>query len=77
MTHGEPDMLQSLMMFLAPAAAQGQATARTPPAPPEPAWRPATFWKMAVSVIANAAGFLGLLAGCWLMLQVLLALLQP
>jgi hypothetical protein len=70
-------MLHSLIMFLAPAAAQSQATTHSPTAPPEPVWKHAPYWKMALSVIGNAAGFLALLAGCWLMLQVLLALLQP
>jgi hypothetical protein len=77
MTHGEPEMLQSLMMFFAPAAAQTQATNHSSLAPREAERRPAPYWKMALSVIGNAAGFLALLAGCWLMLQVLLAFLQP
>ena len=70
-------MLQSLLMFLAPATAGAQATTHSPPALPEPAWKPYRNWKLALSVIGNAAGFLAFLAGCWLMLQVLLALLQP
>jgi hypothetical protein len=72
-------MLHCLMMFLAPAAAVPQATTNSPPATLAPARRPLAHrslsWKLAFSVLGNAVGFLALLGGCWLALQVIQALL--
>ena len=72
-------MRHCLMMFLAPATAQPQATTNSPPAKIAPAPRRSVpgflSWKVVLGVLGNAAGFVALLAGCWLMLQVLRALL--
>ena len=68
-------MLHSLLMFLAPATASPQATTNSPPAEVAPA--PRRFaagrlsWKSVLGVLGNAAGLVALLAGCWLMLQVI------
>jgi hypothetical protein len=72
-------MLQTLMMFLAPAAAQPQATADTPPAAgaPAPVWpvRRSVSWKWAARVLAEAVGLLAMLAGCGLVLRLIEVLL--
>jgi len=71
-------MLHSLMMFLAPANAQVQATPTTPPAVARPARRPARggiSLRLAASVAANAVGFVAMLGGCWLVLQLIQAFL--
>jgi len=71
-------MLHSLMMFLAPANAQVQATPTSPPAVARPARGPARggiSLRLAASVVGNAVGFVALLAGCWLVLQVIQAFL--
>ncbi len=67
-------MLHSLMMFLAPANAQVQATPTSPPAVARPVRRPARggiSLRLAANVVANAVGFMALLAGCWLVLQLI------
>ena len=73
-------MLHFLTLFLAPPTAQPQATSNSPPAAPGAQGRPpasgTAAWKRALGVLGNAAGFVALLAGCWLALQVLVALLQ-
>jgi hypothetical protein len=70
---GEPDMLQSLMLFLAPTAAQ--ATQPPPPAVVRPeAKRPgrrAAALRFLAQVIGNAVGFAALFGGCWLSLQLM------
>lgn len=71
-------MLHSLMMFLAPANAQVQATPTSPPAVARPARRPARgsiSLRGVASVAGNTVGFIALLAGCWMLLQLLQALL--
>ena len=67
-------MLQCLMMFLAPAHAQVQATPTSPPAVARPARRPARggiSLRLAANVIGNTVGFVALLTGCWLVLQLI------
>jgi hypothetical protein len=39
--------------------------------------RRAIPWRLAVRVISDAVGFAALLAGCWLVLQLMQALLTP
>jgi len=80
-------MLHSLMMFLAPANAQVQATPTSPPAVARPARRPARgsissrlqrrgiSLRLVANILGNAVGFIVLLAGCWLVLQLLQAFL--
>ena len=72
-------MRHSLLMFLAPATASPQATTNSPPAEVAPAPRRLAAgtlsWKTVLGVLGNAAGLVALLAGCWLMLQVLGAFL--
>jgi hypothetical protein len=74
-------MLKSLTMFLAPAAAHRQVTPKPPPAAARPApaqpVRSAIPWRLAVRVITDAVGFAALLTGCWLVLQLMQALLTP
>jgi hypothetical protein len=73
-------MLHSLMMFLAPATAQSQATFNSPPDFASPRRlrqvRGAISWKFALNVLANAIGFLALLASCWGGLRLMEALLR-
>jgi len=73
-------MLHFLTMFLAPAAAPPQATTDLPPALRKAGRKRLALgpvpWKLAASVLGNAAGFLALVGGCWLLLQVLQALLR-
>mgnify|MGYP001813146399 FL=1 len=68
-------MFHSLMMFLAPEAAQAQATPTSPPAVARPVrLRPARgiiMLRLVASVVGNAAGFAALLAGCWMTLQLM------
>ena len=65
-------MFHSLMMFLAPEAAQAQATPTSPPAVARPARRlPARGvikLRLAASVIGNAIGFAAMLAGFWMVM---------
>ena len=72
-------MFHSLMMFLAPEAAQAQATPTSPPAVARPVrQRPARgiiMLQLVASVVGNAAGFAALMAGCWMILQLLQVLL--
>jgi hypothetical protein len=71
-------MLQCLMMFLAPANAQVQATPTSPPAVARPVRKPARggiSLRLAVNVAGNAIGLVALLAGCWMVLQLIQALL--
>ena len=80
-------MIHPVLMFLAPdnAATQGltQATLRTPPAYPSQATAPGPVAaplqlksvKFIVSVLGNAVGFASFIAGCWLCLQLMGALL--
>jgi len=71
-------MFYSLMMFLAPEAAQAQATPTSPPAVARPARRPARgsiSLRGAASVAGNTIGFAALMAGCWLVLQLMQAFL--
>jgi hypothetical protein len=72
-------MFHSLMMFLAPEAAQAQATPTSPPAVARPVrQRPARgiiMLRLVASVVGNAAGFAALMAGCWMILQLLQVLL--
>lgn len=72
-------MRHYLTLFLAPAAIPPQATMDSPPAVSVAARKriaPKQFsWTLAASVLGNAAGFLALLGGCWLALQVLQAFL--
>ncbi len=74
-------MLKSLTMFLAPATAQARVTPKPPPAAARPAparpVRSAIPWRLAVRVISDAVGFAALLAGCWIVLQLMQALLTP
>jgi hypothetical protein len=68
-------MFHSLMMFLAPEAAQAQATPTSPPAVARPVrQRPARgiiMLRLVASVVGNAAGFAALLASCWMTLQLM------
>jgi len=67
-------MLHCLMMFLAPANAQVQATPTSPPAVARPVRRPARgdiSLRLAANVAGNAVGFMALMAGCWLVLQLI------
>ena len=68
-------MFHSLMMFLAPEAAQAQATPTSPPAVARPVrQRPARgiiMLRLVASVVGNAAGFAVLLAGCWMTLRLM------
>ena len=68
-------MFHSLMMFLAPEAAQAQATPTSPPAVARPVrQRPARgiiMLRLVASVVGNAAGFAALLAFCWMTLQLM------
>jgi hypothetical protein len=68
-------MFHSLMMFLAPEAAQAQATPTSPPAVARPVrQRPARgiiMLQLVASVVGNAAGFAVLLASCWMTLQLM------
>ena len=72
-------MFYSLMMFLAPEAAQAQATPTSPPAVARPVRqgpaRGRITLRFIAKVIGNAAGFLAMLAGCWLVLQLMQAFL--
>ena len=72
-------MFFSQIMFLAPETASLQATPTSPPAVAIPARRdPArgdVTWKFAAGVAGNAVGFAALMAGCWMVLQLLQALL--
>jgi hypothetical protein len=73
-------MSHFLTMFLAPEGCAPQATLTSPPADERPARRripgPWSLRFMAV-VVANAAGFGLLLAGCWFSLQLMQAFLVP
>lgn len=73
-------MLQTLMMFLAPAAAQPQATTNPPPAVSAPApgspVRGTLPWKWVARVLSEAVGFLAMLAGCGLVLRLMEVLLK-
>ena len=68
-------MLQCLMMFLAPAHAQVQATPTSPPAVARPVRqgpaRGIIMLRLVASVVGNAAGFAVLLAGCWMTLRLM------
>ena len=71
-----PEMFHSLMLFLAPETAQTQATPTSPPAVARPARRPArgsVSLHLVASVVGNAAGFVAMLAGCWMVLQLMQA----
>ena len=72
-------MFHSLMMFLAPEAAQAQATPTSPPAVARPVRRsPARgliSLRFAVGVIGNTIGLAALMAGCWMVLQLMQAFL--
>ena len=72
-------MLQSLMMFLAPETAPAQATPTSPPAVARPVRRrPARgviSLRFVAGVVGNAVGFMALLAGCWMVLQLMQAFL--
>lgn len=80
-------MSHQFLMFLAPdnAATRGltQATLRTPPAYPSqanasgPVAAPLRLKSVPfiASVLGNAAGFAGFIAGCWLCLQLMRAFL--
>ena len=72
-------MRHYLTLFLAPATVPPQATMDSPPAVAVAARKlrapESLTWKLAASVLGNAAGFLALLGGCWLVLQVIQALL--
>ena len=72
-------MLHSLIMFLAPAAAQSQATMSSSPQIAASPWlrrvRTTISWKFAGNVLANAIGFLALLGGCWGVLRLMEILL--
>jgi hypothetical protein len=72
-------MFHSLMMFLAPEAAQAQATPTSPPAVARPVrQRPARgiiMLRRVAGVVGNAAGFAVLFAICWMTLQLIQALL--
>lgn len=74
MNQGDPDMFQSLAMFLATDSAPGQATPHSPPAVASAApgrnRRIRRDWRFAAGVAGNAVGFAALLAGCWLALTV-------
>jgi len=69
-------MFHSLMMFLAPeAACQAQATPNSPPAVARPAGPPParniTSLRLIAAVLGNAVGFVALLAGLWMVLQLM------
>ena len=71
-------MLHSLMMFLAPATAQVQATPTSPPAVARPVRAPARVGislRFLASVAGSALGFALLLAGFWMVLLLIQALL--
>ena len=71
-------MLHSLMMFLAPATAQVQATPTSPPAVARPVRAPARegiSLRFVAGIIGDAVGFLVMLAGCWMVLQLMQAFL--
>jgi hypothetical protein len=75
----ESPVLQSLMLFLAPSAAPVQAVLRSPPAvaDPAPGRRRSLLSSLglALRIAGHACGFATLFAGCWLVLQLLQALL--
>ena len=64
-----------LTLFVAPEVSLPQATMTSPPALREPAGkqpgRTARALKLMAGVVANAAGFGLLLAGCWFSLQLM------
>jgi len=72
-------MIYNLLMFLAPAPAisrgQAQATIPKPPAVsgPVPGSSSRLFKKLELiaNVVGNAIGFSGILAACWLSLQLM------
>jgi hypothetical protein len=71
-------MFQSLLLFLAPAAAAPQAIETSPPAvagaaADRPAGRTASL-VFALRVIGDAIGFAILFAGCWYLIALLAAL---
>ena len=71
-------MLQSLMMFLAPATAQVQATPTSPPVVARTVRAPVRggiSLRLAASVVGNAIGFAAIMAGCWIFLHLIQALL--
>jgi len=71
-------MFHSLMLFLAPEAAQTQATPTSPPAVVRPVRRPArgsVSLHLVANVVGNAAGFVVMLAGCWMVLLLMQAFL--
>ena len=71
-------MLHCLMMFLAPESAQTQATPTSPPAVARPVRRPArgsVSLRLVADVVGNAAGLVAMLAGCWMILQLMQAFL--
>ena len=70
-------MIYNLLLFLAPAPAisrgQAQATIPKPPAVSGPVSGSSSCLfkklKLIVDVVGNAVGFTGILAACWLSLQ--------
>ena len=71
-------MIHHSILFLAPEGAVPQATTTSPPAVQSPARRRLHAWKkirFVAGVVANAAGFGVLLAGCWFSLQLMQGLL--
>ena len=75
-TEGEPAMNHFLTSFLVPESSLPQATLTSPPAnemPVEgrPEQRKGKGIKFMVGIVADAAGFGLLLAGCWLSLQLM------
>ncbi len=67
-------MIHHSILFLAPEGSVPQATTTSPPAVHTPARRAPRAWKrirFVAGVVANAAGFGMLLAGCWFSLQLM------
>ena len=72
-------MIHHSILFLAPEGSVPQATTTSPPAVHTPARRPLHAWKrirFMAGVVANAAGFGMLLAGCWFSLQLMQGLMS-
>jgi hypothetical protein len=71
---GEPAMIHHSILFLAPEASVSRANTTSPPAVQTSASRLPDVWKkirFLAGVVANAAGFGMLLAGCWFSLQLM------
>ena len=67
-------MIHHSILFLAPEASVPRANTTSPPAVQTPARRSPEAWekiRFLAGIVANAAGFGMLLAGCWFSLQLM------